>query len=58
VRRIEMGNNGNGGGSSTGVVAVLVIFVIVIVAAFFAYRGGLFGGKKTQIDINVTTPQK
>jgi hypothetical protein len=53
-----MGDNGNGGGSSTGVVAVLVIFVIVIVAAFFAYRAGLFGGKKTQIDINVTTPQK
>jgi hypothetical protein len=57
VRRIEMGDNGNGGGS-TGVVAVLVIFVIVIVAAFFAYRGGLFGGKKTQVDINVTTPQR
>lgn len=54
-----MGDNGNGGGgSSTGVVAVLVIFVIVIVLAFFAYRGGLFGGKKTQVDINVTTPQK
>ena len=53
-----MGDNGNGGGSSTGVVAVLVIFVIVIVVAFFAYRGGLFGGKKTQVDINVTTPQK
>lgn len=52
-----MGDNGNGGGS-TGVVAVLVIFVIVIVAAFFAYRGGLFGGKKTQVDINVTTPQR
>jgi len=43
---------------SAGVVAVLVIFIIVIVAAFFAYRGGLFGGKKTQVDINVTTPQK
>jgi hypothetical protein len=54
-----MGDNGNGGGgSSTGVVAVLVIFVIVIVLAFFAYKGGLFGGKKTQVDINVTTPQK
>jgi hypothetical protein len=52
-----MADNG-GGGSSTGVVAVLVIFVIVIVLAFFAYRAGLFGGKKTQVDINVTTPQK
>jgi hypothetical protein len=50
--------DGGGGGSSVGVVAVLVIFVIVIVAAFFAYRGGLFGGKKTQVDVNVTTPQK
>ena len=48
----------NGGGSSTGVVAVLVIFIIVIVLAFFAYRGGLFGGKNTKVDVNVTTPQK
>ena len=52
-----MGDNG-GGGSSAGVVAVLVIFVIVIVAAFFAWRGGLFGGKTNKVDINVTTPQK
>ena len=48
----------NGGGGSTGVVAVLVIFLIVIVAEFFAWRGGLFGGKNTKVDINVTTPQK
>lgn len=48
----------NGGGGATGVVAVLVIFIIVIAAAFFAYRAGLFGGKKTQVEINVTTPQK
>jgi hypothetical protein len=53
-----MADNDGGGGSSTGVVAVLVIFVIVIVLAFLAYRGGLFGGKKTQVDINVTTPQR
>jgi hypothetical protein len=52
-----MADNG-GGGSSVGVVAVLVIFVIVIILGFFAYRAGLFGGKKTQVDINVTTPQK
>ena len=48
----------NGGGSSTGVVAVLVIFIIVIVLAVFGYRGGLFGGKNTKVDVNVTTPQK
>ncbi|HYW74585.1 MAG TPA: hypothetical protein VE961_26405 [Pyrinomonadaceae bacterium] len=48
----------NSGGGSTGVVAVLVIFLIVIVAAFFAWRGGLFGGKTNKIDINVTTPQR
>jgi hypothetical protein len=53
-----MADNGNGGGSSTGVVAVLVIFVVLIVAAFLAYRGGLFGGRKSQVDINVTTPQR
>ncbi len=52
-----MADNGGGGGSSTGVVAVLVIFVIVIVLAFFAYRAGLFGGKRTQVNINVTVPQ-
>ncbi len=44
--------------AALGLWRVLVIFVIVIVAAFFAYRGGLFGGKKSQVDINVTTPQK
>jgi hypothetical protein len=48
----------NGGGSSTGVVAVLVIFLIVVVAAFFAWRGGLFGGKSNKVDINVTTPSR
>jgi hypothetical protein len=53
-----MGDNGGGGGSSVGVVAMLIIFVIVIVLGVLAYKGGLFGGKKTQVDINVTTPQK
>jgi hypothetical protein len=48
----------NGGGGSTGVVAVLVIFLIVVVAAFFAWRGGLFGGKTNKVDINVTTPSR
>ncbi len=51
-----MADNGGGGGSSVGVVAVLVIFVIVIVLAFFAYKAGLFGGKKTQVNINVSVP--
>ncbi|HWP54240.1 MAG TPA: hypothetical protein VN476_08870 [Pyrinomonadaceae bacterium] len=48
----------NGGGGSTGVVAVLVIFIVVVVAAFFAWRGGLFGGKSTRVNVNVTTPQR
>ena len=48
----------NGGGGSAGVVAVLVIFVILIVAAFFAWRGGLFGGKTNKVDINVTAPSR
>lgn len=52
-----MGDNG-GGGSSAGVVAVLVIFVIVVIAAVFAWKGGLFGGKSTKVDVNVTTPQR
>jgi len=45
------------GGGSTGVVAVLVIFLIVIALAFFAWRAGLFGGRRTQVNINVTVPQ-
>jgi len=44
------------GGGSTGVVAVLVIFVILIALAFLAWRAGLFGGRKTQININVSAP--
>ena len=53
-----MGDDNGGGGSSVGVVAVLIIFVIVIVLGILAWKGGLFGSKKTQVDINVTTPQK
>ena len=45
------------GGSNTGVVAVLVIFVIVIIVAVLAWRGGLFGGRSTKINVNVTAPQ-
>ena len=45
------------GSSNTGVVAILVIFLIVVIAAFFAWRGGMFGGsKKTEIDVNVQSP--
>jgi hypothetical protein len=47
-----------GGGGSTGIVAVLVIFLIVVILAFLAWRGGLFGGRKTQVNINVTTPSQ
>jgi hypothetical protein len=53
-----MADNNGGGSSSVGIVAILIIFLIVIVLGFFAYRAGLFGGRKTQIDINVTTPSK
>lgn len=53
-----MANDNGGGGSSVGVVAVLVIFVIVVVCAFFAYRAGLFGARKTQVNVNITTPAK
>jgi hypothetical protein len=47
----------NGGGSNTGIVAVLVIFVIVVVLAFLAWRGGLFGGRNTRINVDVSAPQ-
>lgn len=50
-----MGDNGNGGGSA-GVVAVLVIFVIVLLALAVVFRGRLFGGSTTKIDVNVQTP--
>jgi hypothetical protein len=44
--------------SNTGVVAILVIFLIVVMFAFFAWRGGLFGGggKTNKVDINVSAP--
>jgi hypothetical protein len=51
-----MANNGDGG-NSTGVVAVLVIFIIVVVLAVLAWRGGLFGGKTTKVNVNVAVPQ-
>ena len=44
------------GSSNTGVVAIVVIFLIVVIAAFFAWRGGMFGGKKTEVDVNVSAP--
>jgi len=44
------------GSSNTGVVAIVVIFLIVVIAAFFAWRGGMFGGKSTKVDINVSAP--
>lgn len=52
-----MADNGDSG-SSTGIVAVLVIFLIVVILAFLAWRGGLFGGRKTQINVNVAAPSQ
>jgi len=52
----KMGDDNGGGGSSVGVVAILVIFLIVVVAVVFAWRGGLFGGNKTQVNVNVSAP--
>jgi uncharacterized protein YxeA len=42
--------------SNTGVVAILVIFLIVVIAALFAWRSGVFGGKTSKVDINVSAP--
>ena len=53
-----MGDDNGGGGSSVGVVALLVIFLIVVVAVVFAWRGGLFGGSKTQVNVNVSAPSR
>jgi hypothetical protein len=44
------------GSGNTGVVAIVVIFLIVVIAAFFAWRGGMFGGGKTDVNIKVDTP--
>jgi hypothetical protein len=33
-----------------------VIFLVVVFALFFAWRGGMFGGKSTKVDINVSAP--
>jgi hypothetical protein len=42
--------------SNTGVVAILVIFLIVVVLAVLAWQGGLFGGKTTKVDVDITAP--
>lgn len=51
-----MADNDTGGGN-TGIVAVLVIFIIVVVLAVLAWRAGVFGGRSTKVNINVTAPQ-
>lgn len=53
-----MGDDNGGGGSSVGIVAVLVIFLIVVVGAIVAWRAGLFGGNKTQVNVNVSAPSR
>ncbi len=53
-----MGDDNGGGSGSVGIIAILVIFIVVVAALFLMYRGGVFGGKKTEVDINVTTPSK
>jgi len=50
-------NDGGGGSSSVGIVAILLMFIIVIVGGFLAYRAGVFGGKKTEVDINISKPK-
>lgn len=46
------------GSSNTGVVAVLVIFIIVAVGAFFAWKGGMFGGGGgTEIEVKIEAPR-
>ena len=47
---------GNSGGGGTGIVAIVVIFVIVLLLGFLAYNSGFFGGRKTNVDINVNPP--
>ena len=47
---------GDDSSSNTGVVAILVIFLIVVLAAVFAWRGGMFGGGKTDVKVDVNTP--
>jgi hypothetical protein len=51
VRRIGfMADDNGGGGGNAGVVAVLVIFVIVVLIALYFF--GVFGGRKTEINVN------
>jgi hypothetical protein len=39
--------------SSTGIVAIFAILFIVAMAAFLAWRGGLFGGRGGDKDLNI-----
>ena len=51
-----MAEGNGGGGSNTGIVAIVVIFLIVLVVGFLAYSNGFFGGRRTNVDINVNPP--
>lgn len=44
------------GGSNTGIVAIFVIFLLVLILLFFGWRGGMFGGKSTKVDVDVSVP--
>jgi len=52
-----MAENGGGGGNSVGIVAILIMFLVVVIGGFLAFRAGLFGGRKTTIDININKPK-
>ena len=53
-----MGDDNGGGGSSVGVVAIVVIFLIIVIGAVVAWRAGLFGGRSTQVNVNVSAPSR
>jgi hypothetical protein len=52
-----MGDHG-GGGSRCGRRVGAGDFYYRSRGGIFAWRGRLFGGKSTKVDINVTTPQR
>jgi hypothetical protein len=47
-----------GEGANTAIVAILVIVIVAMFLGFFFFRGGMGGGTKKEIDINVGTGGK
>jgi hypothetical protein len=45
--------NDNSSSSSTGIVAIVAILIMLAIGVVVAWRSGAFGGRNTDIDVNL-----